>query len=111
MDGSGYPNGRSGSDTPVSARIFAIADVFDALVSKRPYKAPLSYEETLAILEKGRGTHFDPALLDLFEKIAPDLYSRLVNLEERQLRQILGDIAQTYFMDKMDAILARVHQT
>jgi HD-GYP domain-containing protein (c-di-GMP phosphodiesterase class II) len=111
MDGSGYPKGRSGSDTPVSARIFAIADVFDALVSKRPYKEPLSYEETLAILEKGRGTHFDPALLDLFEKIAPKLYSRLINREEGQLRQMLGDIAQTYFMDKMDAILASDRQT
>ena len=107
IDGSGYPNGRSGTETPVSARIFAIADVFDALTSRRPYKEPLSYEDTLAILEKGRGTHFDSELLDLFEKIAPGFYERLAGREDSQLKAMLGDISQKYFMDDMDAILAR----
>ena len=107
MDGSGYPNGKSGDDTPVSARIFTIADVFDALTSKRPYKEPLSYEDTLAILEKGRGTHFDPELLDLFEKIAPEFYKRLVNREDQKLKHMLGDIAHKYFMDDIDTILTR----
>lgn len=106
MDGSGYPNGRIGTDTPVSARIFAIADAFDSLTSKRPYKEPLSFEETLAILEKGRGTHFDAELLDLFKKIAPDTYRRLANRGDRQLKKMLGDIAQKYFMDDMDTILS-----
>ncbi len=107
MDGSGYPNGRNGTDTPVSARIFAIADVFDALTSRRPYKEPLPYDDTLAILEKGRGTHFDAELLDLFKKIAPDCYDRLANREDRQLKAMLGDVAHKYFMDDMETILAR----
>ncbi|BBO69516.1 hypothetical protein DSCA_34460 [Desulfosarcina alkanivorans] len=107
IDGSGYPNGRIGTETPVSARIFAIADVFDALTSRRPYKDPLSYTDTLAILEKGRGTHFDTDLLDLFEKIAPDLYKRLANRDDQQLKVMLGDISQKYFMNDVDTILAR----
>lgn len=107
MDGTGYPSGRSGADTPVSARIFVIADVFDALTSKRPYKEPIAYEETLAILEKGRGTHFDAELLDLFEAIAPSFYNRLANREDRHLKKMMGDIAHKYFMDDMDTILAK----
>jgi putative two-component system response regulator len=65
-DGSGYPKGLKGDEIHVYARIVAITDVFDALSSKRVYKPAFPLAKTLAILEEGRGTHFDPELLDLF---------------------------------------------
>ncbi len=65
-DGSGYPNGLSGEDIPLHGRIVAIADVFDALTSKRPYKEPFSNEKALEIMREGRAKHFDPTILDLF---------------------------------------------
>jgi len=63
-DGSGYPHGLSGTQIPLAGRIVAVADVFDALRSKRPYKPPLSVEQTVAIIRAGRGTHFDPQVVD-----------------------------------------------
>lgn len=65
-DGSGYPKGISGEDIPLSGRITAVADVFDALTSKRPYKEAFSNEKSLQIMKEGRGKHFEPRLLDLF---------------------------------------------
>lgn len=65
-DGSGYPRGLAGEDIPLYGRICAVADVFDALTSRRPYKQPYSNEKALSIMREGRGTHFDPDLLDLF---------------------------------------------
>ncbi|MFW5500571.1 MULTISPECIES: HD-GYP domain-containing protein [unclassified Maridesulfovibrio] len=74
-DGSGYPSGLSGEDIPLPGRICAVADVFDALTSKRPYKEPFSVEKSLEIMKEGRGTHFDPKLIDLFfENIEKILY-------------------------------------
>jgi putative two-component system response regulator len=65
-DGSGYPRGLAGPNIPLAGRIVAVADVFDALRSKRPYKPPLSIEQTVDIIRAGRGTHFDPAVVDVF---------------------------------------------
>ncbi|MHB8681723.1 MAG: HD-GYP domain-containing protein [Acidimicrobiales bacterium] len=65
-DGTGYPQGLAGTLIPVEGRIVAVADVFDALRSKRSYKPAMSLEEALAVMRRGRGTHFDPDLLDLF---------------------------------------------
>ncbi|MDX2505296.1 MAG: HD domain-containing protein [Gammaproteobacteria bacterium] len=65
-DGSGYPNGLVGEEIPISARMVAIADVFDALVQDRVYKCALSIEKSINIMKKSRGTHFDPDLFDLF---------------------------------------------
>ena len=67
-DGSGYPYGRKGTEIPVSARIVALADVLDALTSKRPYKKAFSLEESLGIIAEGRGKHFDPVMLDAMFK-------------------------------------------
>ena len=58
---------------PTTARIFAITDVFDALSSERPYKKAMPLDQIVAILEEGRGQHFDPALLTSFLEIAPEL--------------------------------------
>ncbi|MCP4870418.1 MAG: HD domain-containing protein [Proteobacteria bacterium] len=65
-DGSGYPWGLAGDDIPVAGRIMAIADVYDSLTQKRHYRDPMPTEEVLGYLEEGRGTHFDPAVLDAF---------------------------------------------
>jgi len=66
FNGSGYPNQLKGADIPISGRIVAIADTFDALTSKRPYKDPYPPEITCDILKKERGKHFDPEVLDIF---------------------------------------------
>jgi len=65
-DGSGYPNGCVGEDIPIEGRITAIADVFDALSSKRPYKKAFPMEKVLDIMKEGEGTHFDPLMLKVF---------------------------------------------
>jgi putative two-component system response regulator len=65
-DGSGYPNGLKGEDIPLAGRIVAIADVFDALTSVRPYKAAWSVEEATDFLRRESGSHFDPQLVELF---------------------------------------------
>lgn len=97
FDGSGYPAGSRGASIPILARIFAIADVFDALASKRPYKEPLSFEEKMQILEQGRGRHCDPDLLDSFAQIAPDLHARLCGRDDPQLRAELEQTVSRYF--------------
>ena len=65
-DGSGYPNGLTGESIPIEGRIAAVADVFDALTSERPYKKAWRIEDAVSLLEEGRGAHFDPKLVDLF---------------------------------------------
>jgi response regulator RpfG family c-di-GMP phosphodiesterase len=78
-DGSGYPRGLSGTDIPLVARIVAIADVFDAISSKRVYKDAIDIEKTFELLEKSKGTHLDPWLVDLFLKEKDqviDIYNR-----------------------------------
>ena len=71
-DGSGYPAGLKGTDIPLEGRLMAIADVYDALISKRPYKKALSTDEARQIIEGGRDTHFDPALVGVFSKVADE---------------------------------------
>lgn len=65
-DGSGYPNNLSGEDIPLSARIMAIADVFDALISERCYKKAMPVDKAVSIIKEGAGKHFDPKLVDVF---------------------------------------------
>ena len=77
-DGKGYPRGMSGEDIPLSARIMAVADVFDALVSKRSYKDPFSVEKAMEIIEGGAGTQFDPQIAKLFVEA------------EKEVREILA---------------------
>ena len=66
FDGSGYPNGLAGEEIPLFARIVAVADVFDALTSERPYKAAWEIDKALAFLHEGSGQHFDPRCIDAF---------------------------------------------
>ena len=72
-NGSGYPTGLKGTEIPLSARIMAVADVFDALVSKRSYKDGLSYEQAMDIIRSGSGSHFDPAIVNAFVNAEPQV--------------------------------------
>jgi HD-GYP domain-containing protein (c-di-GMP phosphodiesterase class II) len=96
-DGSGYNSGIEGGTVPIIARIFAIADVFDALGSRRPYKAPLSYDETMEIIRAGRGNHFDPVYVDAFESISKSIYEKYAGREDTGLVEELNVIIKKYF--------------
>ncbi|WP_422777555.1 HD-GYP domain-containing protein [Pseudomonas mediterranea] len=65
-DGSGYPQALAGDDIPISARLMAVADVYDALISRRVYKLGMPHEEAVEIIRQGRGSHFDPDICDAF---------------------------------------------
>jgi HD-GYP domain-containing protein (c-di-GMP phosphodiesterase class II) len=101
-NGDGYgghkPGTKSiqGDEIPVNARIFAIADVFDALTSKRPYKEPFSFEESIDILKEGSGSHFDPDLLEKFISIAKPLYERLSGHDDDVPKNNLNEIIEEY---------------
>ena len=71
-DGSGYPEGLKGDAIPISARLMALADVYDALISRRVYKPAFSHEQACATIVKGRGSHFDPDIADAFVELAGD---------------------------------------
>lgn len=65
-DGTGYPCGLKGDEIPIASRIFALSDVYDALVSKRPYKEPFTHDRARSIIIEGRGSHFDPQAVEAF---------------------------------------------
>jgi HD-GYP domain-containing protein (c-di-GMP phosphodiesterase class II) len=96
-EGNGYPAGLKGETIPRLARIFAIADVFDAVTSQRPYKQPLSYDETIDILMKGRGSHFDPDILDVFIRISRPIFEQYIGAEDYRAHRDLDEIVNKYF--------------
>lgn len=71
-DGSGYPEGLSGEGIPISARLMAVADVYDALISRRVYKEGMPHEKAVGIIREGRGNHFDPDIVDAFLELGED---------------------------------------
>jgi HD-GYP domain-containing protein (c-di-GMP phosphodiesterase class II) len=79
-DGQGYPHRIAGEAIPIEARLFAVADVLDALTSERPYKPAFSYEQAAAVIAADRGTHFDPRVVDAFLAIPPEEWQRLRDL-------------------------------
>lgn len=97
FDGSGYPRGLKGEDIPLNARIFAIADVFDALTSKRPYKEPLSFDVSVGILRESMGSHFDPEVTQLFLDNAATLHAEICNDDEVLQHGKLGARIEKYF--------------
>jgi len=86
-DGSGYPNGLAGEDIPHAARIVALADVFDALTSVRPYKAAWSIEQALELIRNESGRHFDPELVRLFMACVPEI---------EKIREQWADTTETF---------------
>ncbi len=97
FDGSGYPHGIHGKDIPLAARLFAVVDVFDALMSKRPYKEPLLLEDALKILCEGTGKHFDPDVVSTFAFIAPALHGEIGQAERSYLKTALKAMIKEYF--------------
>jgi len=96
-NGTGYPRQLVGEAIPLAARIFAVADVFDALCSKRPYKEPMGFEAAMAILEQDTGSHFDPAVIAVFRPMARPIFDRLANSSEDDARQLLEDRVRQHF--------------
>lgn len=84
-DGSGYPKGLAGSDIPVCARIMAVADVFDALCSKRSYKEAYTVDEAFKIMIESKGSHFEPALVDILILLKPEMEEIYSNKEDELL--------------------------
>jgi len=95
--GGGYPRGLAGEAIPLAARIFAVADVFDALCSKRPYKEPMALDAVMAILDRDTGSHFDPAVMAVFGPMAQEIFARLANSSEADARQLLEERIRRHF--------------
>lgn len=72
-DGSGYPRGLKGEEIPIGARLFAVADVYDALTSRRPYRSPVSHDEALSKIREKIGAYYDQSVVEAFEAIDPEL--------------------------------------
>jgi HD-GYP domain-containing protein (c-di-GMP phosphodiesterase class II) len=96
-DGSGYPRKLAGETIPLAARIFAVADVFDALCSRRPYKEPMSFEDAMGILEAETGSHFDPRVMAAFRPIARDVFNCVSKANEKDVRRLLEERIRTHF--------------
>ena len=96
-DGSGYMTGLKGENIPLIARMFAIVDVFDALCSERPYKKAFSIDDSLQIMSKQSGRHFDPKLLDTFFKLSPKLHTQIGKASYSNLTQMLSVAVHKHF--------------
>ena len=96
-DGTGYPRQLAGENIPLSARVFALADVFDALCSKRPYKDELGFDAAMEILERGVGSHFDPAVMAAFRPLARDVFDTLAESDEAGARGLLEKRVRRHF--------------
>jgi putative nucleotidyltransferase with HDIG domain len=77
LDGRGYPRGLKGTSISFGARMFMVADVYDALTSERPYHSPMSYEEAAKEIRRLSGSHFDPVVVDTFLSIAPEQLKKI----------------------------------
>lgn len=96
-DGSGYLIGLAGENIPLAARIFAIVDVFDALTSRRPYKAPMPFHEAMAIIEGYASSHFDPRLVQTFKSIIGPLFEQIGQAKEADIERQLWELIEHYF--------------
>lgn len=97
FDGSGYPRGLAGRQIPLSARIFTIVDVYDALTSKRPYKDALPPSMAYSMMVKERGRHFDPLILDRFLSIVDDVHHALNGVNAIRSHELLQSEIMRYF--------------
>ena len=87
-DGNGYPSGLKGEQIPLEARIMSVVDVYDALTSERPYKKPFSHEKSMGIIVEGRGTQFDPNLVDCFVDCSSIIKECLLHKDERRKQML-----------------------
>lgn len=103
FDGSGYPDGLSGLEIPRGARLFAVVDVFDALVSARPYKATIPFEKAVTLIENESGRHFDPEIVLAFSGIIDRLYQEVAMASEIELHTQLRSAIFRYFNTEAEA--------
>lgn len=96
-NGSGYPRRLKGDQIPLAARIFAVADVFDALCSKRPYKEAMDFDTAMGVLEKDIGSHFDPRVMAAFRPIARQVFDRLAGCSEAEASRLLEERVRLHF--------------
>lgn len=106
-DGSGYPRQLAGEAIPLAARIFAVADVFDALCSRRAYKEPMRFEEAMHTLEAETGSHFDPRIMAAFRPIAREVFDCLSSANERDVRRMLEERIRIHFASDFQPPIAR----
>lgn len=84
FDGTGYPNGLKGYEIPLSGRIMALADVYDALISKRSYKPPFTHEDVVKIIQDESGKHFDPEIVNAFLELNEEFYNIALQFKEEE---------------------------
>ncbi|MBT3367333.1 MAG: response regulator [Nitrospina sp.] len=104
-DGSGYPNNLKGEEIPLSGRIVAICDVFDALTSKRYYKEAFSVEKAMEIIEQGSGKDFEPYLVDTFKKVLPEMIRIVKELPDNEP----ADTLKVYRKSSSDDAAQKIH--
>lgn len=100
-DGSGYPQGLAGDDIPVAARLMALADVYDALISRRVYKAPMPHDEAVEIIRNGKGSHFDPDMVEAFLQIQ-EKFLAIANRYADSDQDVQQKVGQFVAMNKND---------
>jgi HD-GYP domain-containing protein (c-di-GMP phosphodiesterase class II) len=103
-DGSGYPRKLAGTAIPISARLMALADVYDALISHRVYKDAVSHEKATAIIIEGRGSHFDPDIVDAFVAIADKFHTIAQHYSDR--KPVTEDLARAGTSDLVSGFAA-----
>lgn len=96
-DGTGYPEKLSGDSIPLLARVFCVADVFDALTSERPYKHAMSYSEAVATMNSEKNLRFDPHLIDEFFKVSEQAYSSITSQDSHSLEDTVLTAINRYF--------------
>ncbi|HRF57444.1 MAG TPA: HD-GYP domain-containing protein, partial [Campylobacterales bacterium] len=97
VDGGGYPRGVKGEDIPMQAKIFTVADVFDALTSKRPYKEAFEAQRSFELIKDDADKHFDGRVVLIFEKIYLSLYKEMQNKNPKELESVFQLMLQGYF--------------
>lgn len=102
-DGTGYPRQLSGTEIPIEARIFAVADVFDALCSKRPYKDSIEFSEAMDYIKTQSGKHFDPSVVSVFDGMARSMYEQTRDITELDAKALIEPLISKYFsVDLLD---------
>ncbi|MDK9723518.1 MAG: HD domain-containing protein [Sterolibacteriaceae bacterium MAG5] len=102
-DGSGYLRGLKGEEIPVTARVFAVVDIFDALTSKRPYKDPIPFAEALDILRGYAGNHLDARLVEIFAGMIEPLFREICASPDKEVEQMLKALINRYIVDAAKA--------
>ena len=97
VNGTGYLKGLKNGEIPLNARIFAVADVFDALTSKRPYKKALSFKKAMEIINADKGKHFCETVVAAFEPIAYEIFQYVQSLTSEELHKVIQNIVKKYY--------------